>query len=98
MASYPMNVGFFSCCMSILQGIGGFGSDIFSTSFILSFFMVCGVSPDCLMMVKNACSRGSHCSVILLILLISSFSVSLFFIFLIPPKLVSFLYVIVSKS
>jgi len=70
-----LNLPFF-----ILHGIGVSGSKILSKFLILSCFMVCGGSPDCLMTVKNAFSRGGrHCSVILLI---SSFSMSLFFIFL----------------
>lgn len=68
-----LNLPFF-----ILHGVGVFGSDIFSTCFIWSCFMVWGGSPDCLMIVKNAFSRSwRHCSVILLI---SFFSMSLFFI------------------
>lgn len=68
MASYPMKVGVFLCGMVILHGVGGSGSRIFSKSPILSCFMMCGGSPDCRMMVKNAFSRGEgHFSVILFI-------------------------------
>ena len=80
MASCPMKVGDFSCGRVILHGIGVSGSKTLSKSFILSCFMVCGGSPDCLMIVKNAFSRGlGHCSVIWLI---SSFVMSLFFMFI----------------
>jgi len=77
-ASSPMNIGNFSFGISILHGVVGFGSRIFSRFFILSSFMVCGSSPDWRMIVKNAFSRILHSFVILLI----SFSVmSLLFIF-----------------
>ena len=78
MASSPMKVRDFSCGMFILHGVGVFGSKISSTFFILSCFMACGVSPDCLMIVKKAFSLIGQSAVILLI---SSFSMSLFFIF-----------------
>lgn len=55
-----------------------FGSKIFSKSFILSCFMMFGVSPDCLMIVKKVCSLILQISVILQI---SSFVMFLFFIF-----------------
>ena len=79
MASFPMKVGNFSCGTFILHGIGVYGSKIFGKCIILSCFMVCGGSPDCLMIVKNAFSlKVLHSSVILLI---SSFLMSLCFIF-----------------
>ena len=80
MASFPMKVGYFCCGMVILHGIGVFSSKMFSAFFILSCFMICGASPDCLMIVKNAFSLigTESCSVILLI---TSFSMLLFFIF-----------------
>lgn len=56
-----------SCVMVILHELGGFGSKIFSTLFILSFAMVLGFSPDCLIIVKMACSLVWHFCVILLI-------------------------------
>lgn len=71
-----MNMGVFSCGRVILQGIGMFGSSILSTFFILSRFMVCGGSPDCRIIVKNAFSRSGDFSVILLI---SSFVICLSF-------------------
>jgi len=83
MASSPMKAGIFPslpflnfCGKSILHGIGGFCSKIFSTFFILSCFIVFGVSPDCLMIVKKACSLGLR---FLVISLISSFSMFLLF-------------------
>ena len=88
MASCPMKVGNLSRGAFILHGVCVFCSKIFSTFFILSCFMMCGGSPDCLMTVKNAFSRGLHFSVILLI---SSFSMFLFFIFL-TPKFGSIIY------
>lgn len=77
-ASPPMKSGMLlSLPFFILHGVGVSGSNIFSTCFILSCFMVCGGSPDCLMIVKNAFSLIGQSAVILLI---SSFSMSLFFI------------------
>jgi len=78
MASSPMKVGHFSCSTFILHGIGVFGSKILSTCLILSCFILCGGSPDCRMIVKNAFSRGGHFSVILLI---SPVVMSLFFMY-----------------
>ena len=78
-ASFPMKVGNFSCGMLILHGIGVYGSKISGKCIIFSCFMVCGGSPDCLMIVKNAFSlKVLHSSVILLI---SSFVMCLCFIF-----------------
>lgn len=78
MASFPMKVGN-SCCGTFnLHGIGVSRSKILSKFFILSSFMVRGGSPDCLMIVKNAFSLVLLSSVILLI---SSFLMSLCFIF-----------------
>jgi len=89
-ASSPMKFGL-SCSALILHGMGVLSSRIFSTSFILSCFMVCGGSPDCRMIVKNAFSRGGVFSVILLI---SSFVISLFFMFsALPNGLVTFLII-----
>ena len=76
MASYPMKDGCFCRDMLILHGFAVSGSKIRSTSFILSFFMMCGFSPDCLMTVKNAFSLiGTEYSCA--IELISPFSISL---------------------
>jgi len=76
MASSPMKVGNFSCGTFILHGVGVFGFKIPSKFFILSCFIVRGGSPDCRITVKNAFSRSGLSSVILLI---SSFVMSLFF-------------------
>jgi len=89
MASFPMKVGNFSCNILILHGVGVFDCKISSTFFILSCFMACGVSPDCLMIVKNAFSLIGQSAVILFI---SSFSISLFFMFLTSPNLVASYY------
>lgn len=77
--------------MVILHGTGVFGSSILSTCSILSCFMVCGGSPDCRMIVKNAFSRDEwHC---LVILLISSVVISLSFKFSDLFNLVAFLII-----
>lgn len=88
-ASSPMKVGDFSFSTFTLHGVGVSGSRIFSTFFILSCFRASGVSPDCLMIVKNACSRGGHFSVISLI---SAFAISLVFVFLTSREMVTFHY------
>jgi len=73
--SSPMKFGL-SCSAFILQGLGGLGSKIPSTSPILSSFILWGGSPDCRMIVKNALSLGG---LIWVILLISSFVIFLCF-------------------
>ena len=79
-ASLPIKSGgFLNLVVFILQGIGVSGSRILSRFPILSCFIVCGGSPDCLITVKKAFSLiGQH----LVILLILSSSMSPFFIFL----------------
>ena len=86
MASSAIKLGclpnlFFSISFgtSILQGIGVSGYLIFSKCFILSCFIVFGFSPDCLMIVKKACSRGFEFSVILLISMLVIFLFIIFF-------------------
>jgi len=70
-ASLPMKVGgldlyfWSSCGKFILQGICVFGSKMFSMCFILSWLTANGVSPDCLIIVKKACSRILQSSVTL---------------------------------
>ena len=88
-ASSPMKFGL-SCSTLILHGIGVLGSKISSTSPILSCFILWGGNPDCRMIVKNAFSRGRDFSVILLI---SSFVISLYFMFSTLPDLVTFLII-----
>ena len=70
-----MKLGCLACGVRILYGGSErgvvFGSGIPSTSFILRRLMASGVSPDCLMIAKNAFSLIGACSVILLM---SSFS------------------------
>ena len=62
-----MKVSTSLCGMSMRHGIGVSDSRILSKFSILICFMDCGGSPDCLMTVKNARSRGLHMSVILMI-------------------------------
>jgi len=76
-----MKVGVLSCGMVILHGFGVFGSSILSRCLILSCFMVCGGSPDCLMIVKNAFSRSGD---FLVIWLISSSVICLSFKLVLP--------------
>lgn len=81
MASSAMKVGWLpnlpfsiSLGMVILQGVGVSVSNIFSICFILSCFIVCGLSPACAIVAKIAFSLMLVSAIILLI---SSFSMSL---------------------
>jgi len=85
-----MKVGVLSCGTVILHGLGVLGSSIFSRCLILSCFMVCGGSPDCRMIVKNAFSRSGDS---LVIWLISSFVICLSFKLVLPSKLVAFVII-----